>query len=93
MAKNPSAFDAKEPVVAASLSQGIVPRGIDGFPKGPLVYKYVPLVGTKHLIPFINPKTKHLDMYGVPILGPLATTNRPANPTMTILAFKGATGR
>src|SRR5262249_30244626 len=74
MATNPAAFAAKYPRVASSLARGVVPRGVSGYPLGPLCYAEVPLLGTKHLTPFITGATHRVDLRGVPNFG---TTSAP----------------
>ena len=65
-AQNPSLFDAKHPVVGTLLAEGVVPRGIDGFPIAPRAYTYVPLLGDKEIVSFSDPVTKRVDVRAVP---------------------------
>ncbi len=52
-AANPTRFLATHPNIGTDIAAGIVPRGVGGFPLGPLAYSLVPTLGTK-VIPIAN---------------------------------------
>ena len=52
-AANPTQFLANHPNIGADIAAGVVPRGVGGFPLGPLAYSLVPTLGTK-VIPMAN---------------------------------------
>jgi hypothetical protein len=55
-AADPAAFHTRNPRIAASIARGEVPRGVGGFPRGPLVYQFIPTVGLK--IPTVRPRPR-----------------------------------
>ncbi len=48
-ARDPLSFDAQHPAMAGPLSRGEVPWGAGPFPRGPLVHRLVPNLGTRRL--------------------------------------------
>ncbi|MFO0957004.1 MAG: SdrD B-like domain-containing protein [Isosphaeraceae bacterium] len=69
-AQNPARFDRLHPEVGPLLAQGIVPRGVDGYPKAPRAYAAIPTLGTKRLIFDTNPRTGQVGIQGRPNFPP-----------------------
>ena len=65
-ARNPARFDRLHPQIGPVLAQGQVPRGVSGYPKGPLAYALVPTLGAKRIMWRIDPKTGKPILVGIP---------------------------
>ena len=78
-AANPTRFLATHPLVGATIAAGGVPRGVGGFPSGPLAYSLVPTLGSK-VVPLVH---------GVPV-GSNPTPIRAASATIHSSKAKAA---
>ena len=65
-AKDPARFDRNHPKVGSLLAQGQVPRGVGGYPRGPLAYSLVPTLGTKRIVHGTDPVTGRRGLVGIP---------------------------
>ena len=63
--QGPRRFDRNHPKVGPLLAQGQVPRGVGGYPRGPLAYSLVPTLGTKRLVWRRSPKSGKPNLIGI----------------------------
>ena len=54
--QDPAGFDSRHGRLGAVLAQGSVPRGLGPFPRGPLVYRFVPTIGTQ--VVYVRPRSR-----------------------------------
>lgn len=89
--KDPARFDRNHPKVGPLLAQGQVPRGVGGYPRGPLAYWLVPTLGTKRLVWRQVPATHKRSLIGIPnfptsaarSLARAATPHRPGSASLS----------
>jgi hypothetical protein len=76
--RDPERFDREQPAVGRALAAGRVPRGVDGYPAMPRVFRWVPLIGTKRLVYRTDPETGRRELVGIPNFpqGPVAFARR-----------------
>lgn len=73
-ARDPERFDRDHPKVGSLLANGQVPRGVGGYPHGPLAYSLVPTLGTKRIVEGTDPVTGWRGLVGIPNFPSLLST-------------------